>query len=318
VWHGWGFIGLKRGDMKKMRNKFGLKILAISIALVLVASSVAMYSSADVEKGISEGGGKGVISLVAPPFIGVVGAAEATGGGGGAAATGTTFLEEEAGISAYTNVGEAINLGNAKTAFRTIEYETADYIVGSVPLTGYAETEDVHAYVHKDGWVVAYYLEDEPVAKIVDWEDYSIDEIITGTKLEDGVSVVCNAAGVPIRDLKYYDFRYANADKLMIIADAQWVEGTDTFDIKLPSDFVFYERSYSHYAYDSGDSTMKIDEKEISSIGKCKDYSVTNYGLLSPTQLSLDTFHTISLWHDEYPYWHGEAFDAIVLIYREV
>jgi hypothetical protein len=29
---------------------------------------------------------------------------------------------------------------------------------------------------------------------------------ITGTKLEDGVSVVCNAAGVPIRDIKYYDF----------------------------------------------------------------------------------------------------------------
>jgi len=47
----------------------------------------------------------------------------------------------------------------------------------------------------------------------------------------------------------------------MIVADAQWTEGTDTFNIKLPRDFVFYDRSYSHYAYDSDGSTMKIDGK---------------------------------------------------------
>jgi len=129
--------------------------------------------------------------------------------------------------------------------------------------------------------------------------------------------VVCTAAGVPIRDPKYYDFRYPNADKLMIIADAQWTEGTDTFKIKLPSDFVFYARSYSHYAYDSDGSTIKIDENDISSIGYCRDYSVTNYGQLSPTQLSLDTFHTVSLWHGEGYWTTGEAFDAIVLVYRE-
>ena len=129
--------------------------------------------------------------------------------------------------------------------------------------------------------------------------------------------MVCTAAGVPIRDPKYYDFRYPNADKLMIIADAQWTEGTDTFKIKLPSDFVFYARSYSHYAYDSDGSTIKIDENDISSIGYCRDYSVTNYGQLSPTQLSLDTFHTVSLWHGEGYWTTGEAFDAIVLVYRE-
>jgi len=304
--------------MKKMRNKVGLKALAILFAIVMVASSVAMYSVTDVKKGINEGGGKGVILLVAPPFVEVAGASEAAGGGGGGAQrAGTTFLEEEAGISTYTNVGEAIDLEKARTAFRTIENETDEYIIGSVPLPGYPETEDVHAYVHKDGWVVTYYLKEEPVAKILDWEDYSTDEKITGTKLEDGVSVVCAAAGVPIRDPKYYDFRYPNADKLMIIADAQWTEGTDTFKIKLPSDFVFYARSYSHYAYDSDGSTIKIDENDISSIGYCRDYSVTNYGQLSPTQLSLDTFHTVSLWHGEGYWTTGEAFDAIVIVYRE-
>ena len=133
------------------------------------------------------------------------------------------------------------------------------------------------------------------------------------------MSVACNAAGVPIRNIKYYDFRYPNADKLMIVADAQWTEGTDTFNIKLPSDFVFYDRSYSHYAYDSGGSTLKIDGNEISSLGRCGDSSLRRSGQLSPTQLSLDDFHTVSLWHDEdYGYHlHGHACAAIVLIYRE-
>ena len=297
-----------------MGKKFSLnlKVLAVFTALVMVVSCTAvLYNSQDVEKGISEGGGKGVLSLVAPPFIGVAGAVEAGGGGGAAPQAGTTFLEEEAGISAYTDVGETIDLEKARDAFRTIEYETDEYIIGSVPLPDYAETEDVHAYVHKDGWVVAYYLKEEPVAKIVDWEDYSTDERITGTKLEDGVSVVCNAAGVPIIDLKYYDFRYANADKLMIIADALWSDGTDTFNVKLPSDFVFYERFFSHY-FNAGnywyDSRMYIDEDEISHI----EGSRTNYGLLSPTQLSLDDFHTIKISSEPV-----NSFDAIVLVYRE-
>ena len=51
-----------------MGNKYGLKVLAISIALI-IASSVAMYSLEKEGSELSEGGEKGVISLVAPPFI---------------------------------------------------------------------------------------------------------------------------------------------------------------------------------------------------------------------------------------------------------
>ena len=114
-----------------MRNKVGMKALAISIVLVIVASSVAMYSATDVGNGISEGGGNGVIALVTPPFIRVAGAGPVDVA---AQRAGTTFLKEEAGISAYTNVGEAIDIEKVKTAFRTIEYETSEYIIGSVPL----------------------------------------------------------------------------------------------------------------------------------------------------------------------------------------
>ena len=62
-----------------MGDKDIWKILAISVAFVIVASSVAIFSAANLdigisEKGIDEGGGKGVISLEMPSFIGVAGA----------------------------------------------------------------------------------------------------------------------------------------------------------------------------------------------------------------------------------------------------
>jgi hypothetical protein len=101
----------------------------------------------------------------------------------------------------------------------------------------------------------------------------------------------------------------------MIVADAQWNSGTDTFNIKLPSDFVFYDRSYSHYAYDSVGSTMKIDGNEISSLEGSADPRWQS-GQLSPTQLSLDDFHTVSLWLKA-PYGGAHACAAIALIYRE-
>ena len=291
-----------------------LKVLALSAVLLIAASSVSVFSVANLgieDTELTADGGKGIIPLEMPLFVAVAEGSEVSG-----MRAGTNFLDAEAGISAYTNVGEEIDLEKAKAAFRTIEYQTDEYIIGSVPLPDYPEYEDVHAYVHKDGWVVTYYLKDKPVGKIIDWKDYSTDEKIIGTKLEDGLSVACNAAGVPIRNIKYYDFRYPNADKLMIVADAQWTEGTDTFNIKLPSDFVFYDRSYSHYAQDSEGSTMKIDGNEISSLEYCRDSSRWRSGQLSPTQLSLDDFHTVILRHDEgYP--TGHACAAIVLIYRE-
>jgi len=82
-----------------MRNKSGLKVLAISIAMVIVASSVALHGSQKVEEGITDGGGQGIISLMAPPFIiGVAGASPANIGSGSVAArAATAFIGEEAG-----------------------------------------------------------------------------------------------------------------------------------------------------------------------------------------------------------------------------
>lgn len=55
-----------------MRNNFVWKVLAISIALVIIASGV-VYGSTDIENGVGEGG-KGAISLTSPPSIQMAGA----------------------------------------------------------------------------------------------------------------------------------------------------------------------------------------------------------------------------------------------------
>ena len=244
---------------------------------------------------------------------------------------GASFLEQEAGISAYTNVGRSIDLAKAKTVFRTLERETSEYVIGSVPIPDYPETEDVHAYVHKDGWIVSYYLSSEPAAKIVDWSNYGEDEKMEGTKLDVGMLIVGGTAGVPVRDAQYYDFRNPDSNRLMIITEAVWSAELDSgvneemFKINLPGDFVFYERSYSHCnngASDnnSGSSYMYINEEKIAEIkGR-----FTTYGLLTPVQLFLDIDHTIKVvgqyssggWGG---YWKNSCptYGAIVLIYRE-
>jgi len=231
-------------------------------------------------------------------------------------AEGTSFLETEAGISAYTNIGQTIDLVKAKNAFRTIESETDEYIIGSVPLPDYEETEDVHVYIHTTGWIVTYYLSDEPTAKIMDWNNYGEDEKIRGTKLESGISAICDASQVLMKDVKYYDFRYPEANKLLIVADARWSSEPeeDTFSIKIPSEFLVYERSFSHYcsncysSFTSGVfSYLYIDDNQINLLHD----KTPNNGLLSTMQLSVDDFHTIKISGD------GESFGAIVLIYQE-
>ena len=158
------------------------------------------------------------------------------------------FLEDEAGITAYTNVGRAINLSAVKNAFRTIEHETADYVIGSVAIPDYTESEDVHVYIHKDGWLAAYYLKDEPVAKIIDSAHYEGGQI-SGTKLDLALLEVSNALGLPIVDVKYYDFVAPQANQLLLVVDRQ-DQQEDSFEILIPNDLTVFERSWVHHDRD--------------------------------------------------------------------
>ncbi len=210
------------------------------------------------------------------------------------ASTGTTFLEEEAGMSIYVNVSQSLDLSVAKTVYKTIEKETSDYIVGSLSLPDLPETDDVHCFVHKDGWIVTYYLKAEPIGKIIDWAYWS-GGTLTKNKLQVGLEQMGNALGASITGAKYYHFQYPYANKCMLIIETQVGAGEDSFNIIIPLEFTVYERSWSHYAgyaHPGHPSYFKIDGTTISSITADEQ---TRYGQLAVAQLSPDMVHTVSV-----------------------
>ncbi len=263
-----------------------MKFGGLLVAVVALSFLGVYIYTANNEKGNSPGDEAGqTFSLVNPVFAQSL-------------ASETTFLEEEAGMSIYVNIGQSVDLAVAKTKYRTIEEDTSNYTVGSVGLPGLSENEDVHCFVHKNGWIVTYYLKAEPVSKIVDWNLWSEDKL-TKNKLQVGLEQMTSALGVAVASVKYYHFQYPDADKCMVILETLMGNGEDSFNITIPNDLAVYERSWSHYAqktqyYGNAPSYFKIDGDTINSIIGEVD-PVTNLGTLTVAQLVPSTVHTVSV-----------------------
>ena len=246
-----------------------------------------------------------IFSLQAPSFVGVARAEE------GSVAS---IIEDEAGIAAWFQAPIGINLNDVRDIYRTIELETADYIIGSVPVSGYSEWDDVHVYVHRDGWILAYYLAGDPVGKVFDWRMYhNTGRQNIRTKLENTLAVVAGEAAVPFPGATYYHFRYPNATHLILIVE--WVyNATDSFQVKLPGTFAYYERSWSLGTGDEGWYTL--DGVTIRSHDCCGGWK-TSQGTLTAVQLFPDQFHTIQV--DGREYGGGEpayTYGGLALLYR--
>jgi hypothetical protein len=218
-----------------------------------------------------------------------------------------SVIEDEAGISAWFQASSSINLNSVREVFRTIEAETTDYIIGSVPVPNYTEEWDVHVYVHRDGWILAYYLAADPVGKIYDWKAYHNSGRTTlSTKLENVVAVVANVAGVPFSsaNVTYYDFRYPNATHLMLIAEwGDWYR--DSFQVRLPGSFTYYERSWS-LANTTVYGIYWLNGVEIKNIS-FGDWQMA-HGTFSATQLPPEQYHTIEVTESDYA--------GLTLVYR--
>ena len=269
-----------------------LVVLAVIVAVAPVFLPPGSGAGGGEPPGAGVGGIPGLITLARPAFA--------------AGTAGANFLEEEAGISAFTNVGREIDLVRARGAFRTIEREGDEYIIGSVGVPGLAEADDVHVFVHRDGWVVAYYGRERPTAWIVDWRD------LETTKLEAALMQVTTAAGVSIGDVNYYDFRHPEAEKLMIIID------DDSFNLKIPRTFTVFERSYTVEItacarIRAERASFYIDQDRVLSVGDIAGGTVSiRIDTLTPAQLRLGEFHTFTFRQAE-----GDINGAIVLVYRE-
>ena len=162
----------------------------------------------------------------------------------GSASAAVDFPSDEAGISAYVHAKTSVNLDSAKPAFDSIERETSDYIIGTVALDLHTEEEYPHVYVSTDGWVVAYYPNDRPSSWILPWADYS-GGAIASTTLSKAAGIVCSQIGGTTTGLKYYDFRYEDASKMMIIVESATDE-ENFFKVTIPTSFATYAVDWSN------------------------------------------------------------------------
>lgn len=290
-----------------MKKQYRLALIGMVAVVLVAAVAFTGGNQADPEA---------MLSLQAPSFVH---AAPETGRTGAPPEV-VTLLTEEAGISAYFQASAPINLDDVRDQFRTVEVETSDYIIGSVPVPNYDETEDVHVYVHVDGWVLAYYRQEDPTAKIFDWFSYDGTGINT-TRLRNVLAVMAGAMGSPFPGPTYYDFRYPNATHMMFVVDHHtggWDPGWDSFDILLPGNYGYFDRSWSYYAdgYDNcgGDSPSKftLDGDILAEYDTCGDTLNFTEGTLAAAQLLPDVNHTFTLEATHI----DQLIGGLILIYR--
>jgi hypothetical protein len=235
------------------------------------------------------------------------------------AAEGTSFLEQEAGMSLYLNAAQALDLAKAKGVYKTIESETSTYLIGSIALPGLPETDDMHCYVQKDGWIVVYYLRAEPVGKIIDWNYYSGSQL-TSNKLKVGMSQMCDPLGLTPTYAKYYHFQFPYANGWMVITESQVQNGTDSFNLNIPSSYTVYERSWSHRSGTGRDTIIgsltsaqlapDVSHAVVAEVsGGCGYISCSFYGTLKIDGTTIDSINT-----DTYT---TSSEVAILLVYRE-
>ena len=268
-------------------NKLRLPILFSAILLLFAAAGLLLFQPA------TPASASNAIALQAPPFQDTVSPQDAAA---------LTAIADEAGISAYFNAGSQINLASVRARFRTIEAETSNYIIGSVDVEDYPEEFDVHVYVHRDGWFMAYYLAADPAAKILDLEAYTGGATVS-TIFEEVLTIFASEAGVTYPGVTFWDFRYPNANRLMVIAE-DFPDG-NTFTVRLPSTYVFFERSW---AAEGGSQHWVLNDTEIFNRWEFQPMAA---GTLTAAQLLPDTTHTIRV---------GRTYDdhtgALVLVYR--
>jgi hypothetical protein len=214
-------------------------------------------------------------------------------------AAAVSTISDEAGIAAYFNAGAPINLDSVADQYATIEARTDSYIIGSVAVPQYNERHQVHVYVHKDGWIMAYYLKTDPVAKMVDIKAYGGASI--STKFDTILSLFASEAGVTFVPPTFWDFQAPNANHMMIVAENY--TGGDTFTVKLPGTYIFYDQSWA-----SGGTTpgVLLDGTNVTN-AFWSDDGVAE-GAISAESLSLDVVHTFKV--------NASGKAAVVFIYR--
>jgi hypothetical protein len=258
-------------------------LVTVGLALaLLVASWVAPLALGKLQQARNT---DGTIALQRPVFLQTA-HAETTGL--------QTFADDEAGIAAYLNLSQAVNLNVVDDVCRTTEVTTADYFLCSVGLTDYDESHDVKVYVQRTGWVLAYYPRSEPTSKIFDWRHYDGGSAIP-TKLEKAIERVVQKAGSAATGIAYYHFARPDANRMLLTAEKLVASvRADSFTVNLPSSFNYFERSWS-LATENFNATLSLNDQEIAETNSRPGPWVYLQGTFAASQLGADTTHTIRI-----------------------
>jgi hypothetical protein len=244
----------------------------------------------------------GGLQLEPPSFVALVAEAQAQ-------EKGVNFLQQEAGISAYVKVEQAIDITKAKGAFKTTETASDEYVIGEIALPGLPDEAHPHVYVNKDGWIVAYYSNNEPASKIMQWIGYGGGPI-NRTTLEDAIRKVYDAIQLPYpQAVKYYDFKYPSASRIMLAAKINNLDdATVAFYVTIPQGVDLYEASWSVYNSGRDFGRLAIDDEWITA-----NVNGFQYGDFT-SRIKVQYRHAIKIYNDQ-TYTRGSSSVALALIY---
>jgi hypothetical protein len=220
------------------------------------------------------------------------------------------FPSNEAGISAYLKLALSVDLGKARAAFRGVQAEGSDYLVGIVELSGLPEELWPHLYVSKDGWFVAYYSKYDPACKLMPWKDYKGGAISTTTlrdalaqfttQLLDSMQATFSFTASE-KDMHYYDFRNPEARAFVLAADSVGPsERQDALRYAIPTGVTVYDGSWAHYAVNQAStwydqrigSDSKVDDENLFS---GKEGTYYECGQLAEQALHREEAHSVTI-----------------------
>ena len=236
------------------------------------------------------------------------------------------FPADKAGISAYLKLDRAIDLEKVATLMYRVEDVSNTHIIGTVQIPNFGGDVFPHLYADTSGWVVAYFLFNEPASLIMQWSGTDLDNpqvVIKTTVLEEVIRKVTDLLAILYEPPQYYHFRYPEANAITIFVRTAATPGSQVAYVKVPSTCKLFEASYYHYAgngsggYLGGghfSSELMLGEAQISMLSG-RDQVKRAVGFYPKDLFILNKLHQLELTFSPDRDF-GSAGMATVLIYR--
>jgi hypothetical protein len=233
------------------------------------------------------------------------------------------YFDSTAGIAAYYNAKTPINLTRARALFTALEQETDQYLIGSIRVPDYPSKYDIHVFLHRDGWVMAYYLNKDPAAMMIDWIYFhTSNQAQLRTKHEAILQYVAGQLRLPYEAPTFYDFRNPGATHLMIIL--KWTSGRgagDQFQVQLPSlPYAFYDQGWGLGGYVGRyecNFRYSLGDRGIASFWvSCNNCWGFAEGAFSASDLPPNVYRTISISAAGGSCYDAYTYGVLILIYR--